>query len=97
MGWLGFILSISALVLNAHHRKFAQVVFIVGNFMWLGWSLNRHLPEMMASQAIYLILNARTLWVWMNENRSSQSVLPVYETTPQMAFVCAFVSRDAAL
>lgn len=90
MGWLGFILSVSALVLNAHHRKLAQVVFIAGNLMWLGWALSQRLPEIIASQVVYLVLNVRTLRAWMNENQTSPLVLPVSEITPQMAFVLAF-------
>jgi len=96
MGWIGFALSTLALVLNARRRRLAQVVFIAGNLMWLAWAIHQRLPEMMASQVTYLILNIRILLAWMNENRSGLSVPQVYETTPQMAFVCAFVSRDTA-
>jgi RNA polymerase subunit RPABC4/transcription elongation factor Spt4 len=69
MGWLGFGLSTLALVLNAHHRRVAQVIFIAGNLMWLGWAAHQRLPEVIASQAVYLILNIRTLRAWLKERR----------------------------
>ena len=69
MGWLGFAFSTLALVLNANHRRLAQVVFIVGNLMWLMWAIHQHLPEVFTSQVVYLILNIRTLRAWLKERQ----------------------------
>lgn len=68
-GWLGFALSTFALMLNAHHRRTAQAVFIGGNLMWLVYAGSHELPEMLASQLVYLVLNIRTLRAWINEHK----------------------------
>jgi len=77
MGWLGFAFSTLALVLNANHRRLAQVVFIVGNLMWLMWAIHQHLPEVLTSQVVYLILNIRTLLAWLKERQPAVGLVPI--------------------
>lgn len=67
VGWSGFLLSTLALLLNANHRRVAQVVFIFGNIMWLAYAAHQRLPEVFASQVVYLVLNIRTLRSWLKE------------------------------
>jgi len=67
VGVIGLVLSIVGLALNAHHRKLAQKIFVVGNIMWLAYGIDKQLAEVMAAQSIYLVLNVRTVRAWGRE------------------------------
>lgn len=77
-GIIGFAVSAIGMTLNAHHRHAAQVVFIVGNVVWIVFNASLGLWEPVACQCLSVILNLRTFVVWMSENRVSESATGDY-------------------
>lgn len=61
MDWLGVALSIGGMWLLPKHYKWAIALFIIGNFVWIGYALPNGIWSIVGLQCVFFCLNVRAL------------------------------------
>lgn len=59
MDWIGVSLSIGGMWLLPQHYYWAIGLFIISNFVWIGYALRRRIWSIVSLQVVFFALNVR--------------------------------------
>jgi hypothetical protein len=68
--WIAAGLGLAGMWLLPTRRKTSIILFLIGNVLWLAWSVQTGSYGVTANYLLMAGLNARTLYTWVREARA---------------------------
>ena len=63
--WAAMVMSVVGAVMNAQLNIWGFYVFILGNALWMSFSIKHRNWGLFTTQIIFLALNVYAIWMWM--------------------------------
>lgn len=63
--WCASLMSVIGAVMNAQLNIWGFGVFILGNVLWMSFSVRHRHWGLFSTQIVFLVLNFYGIWIWM--------------------------------